>query len=434
MAADRSSSLFERVMSGGALCPLRVSRHGWLYLLFVSLAACWPLRAQTPTSATDSATKPYATLDRQSVKYLGPIRATENESPGDTAVIGMILPLRGSQEAEGKALLAAAQIAVEEEQAQGTLPGGRRLVLAVRDESGPWGQASSEILKLVEQDHALVVLTSANGSTAHQAEQIANKISFPILTLASDPTTTQTNVPWVFRLGPSDADQARAFCDRIASQQRQKILLIDDTDRDGRIGGAEFEKITREMKMPAPERLEIAPSALHLESILERIREREPDAIVVWTDAGLARQLLPIVRVAAPSALVFLCSKAALLDAVLSNSRAAITDKGNSVEFLTAASLNDPDEAGPQKFAPVFRERVDAAPGNAAFEVYKAVHLVALGIRTVGANRELLREYFAGTDQVRRNTVMLSFDPAGNSTREFELVKIAGAGPTLTRP
>ena len=161
--------------------------------------------------------KPYATLDRQSVAYRGPAHATEKDLPDGAAVIGLILPLKGPQQLEGKALLAAAQLAIEEEQAVGPLADGRRLGLVARDESGPWGQASTEILKLIEQDHALAILTSANGTSAHLAEQIANKISIPILTLSSDPSTTQANVPWLFRLGPSDTDQARAFCQRIYS-------------------------------------------------------------------------------------------------------------------------------------------------------------------------------------------------------------------------
>ena len=73
---------------------------------------------------------------------------------GKPAVIGMILPLQGPQRAEGQVLLAAAQLAIQEEQARGPLPDGRRLDLVVRDESGQWGQASTEILKLFDQNHA----------------------------------------------------------------------------------------------------------------------------------------------------------------------------------------------------------------------------------------------------------------------------------------
>src|SRR5271165_3296088 len=215
----------------------------WIALSIALFTAAHRTVAQSDSPAP----KPYATLDRQSVTYLGPIRATERDLPDGVAVIGMILPLRGPQQTEGQAILAAARLALEEEQALGPLPDGRKLALVARDESGPWGQASTEILKLIEQDHALTLLTSANGNSAHLAEQIANKIGIPILTFSSDPTTTQTNVPWLFRLGPSDIDQAHVFCHRIYTQLRlQKVLLIVQMDHDGRIGGAEFEKAAKE--------------------------------------------------------------------------------------------------------------------------------------------------------------------------------------------
>jgi hypothetical protein len=45
-----------------------------------------------------------------------------------------------------------------------------------RDESERWGQTSGAIVQLIEQEHAVAIITPANGNIAHQAEQIANKI------------------------------------------------------------------------------------------------------------------------------------------------------------------------------------------------------------------------------------------------------------------
>ena len=404
-------------MPAGRSCLVTERRMSWL--IACCFAAGMPLAAQTDSSGT----KPYATLDRQSVTYRGPVSAADKQLPDDIAVIGMILPLRGAQEAEGKALLAAAQIALEEEQERGGLPDGRKLVLAVRDESGPWGQASSEILKLIEQDHALAVITSANGATAHQAEQIANKISFPILTLASDSATTQTNVPWVFRLGPSDMDQARAMCQEISEQSGvRKILLIVDKDHDGRVGGEEFEKAARERKLAAPQKIELEPSSPQLESVSARIQAGVPDDVVVWADASVTKRLLPLIGQWAPSARVYLCSKAAQLGSVGGDGK---MDGGQGGEYFTvAAASNGTAEVVREKFAEEYRKRTGKAPGMAAFEAYEAVHLIAAGIRTKGASRIGLREYLAETDKTRSAPGVIAFDPAGNSTQEFSVVRV----------
>jgi ABC-type branched-subunit amino acid transport system substrate-binding protein len=383
-----------------------------LFLLALGLAANSPLSAQTDRPKA----KPYATLDRQGVTYRGPLTGAEKALPDGPAVIGMILPLRGLQEAEGKALLAAAQIALEEEQARATFPNSRKLILAVRDEGGPWGQASSEILKLIEEDHALALITSANGSTAHQAEQIANKISFPILTLASDPTTTQTNVPWVFRLGPSDADQARIFCRHLAADPGiRKVLLIAQTDHDGRVGSAEFEKVAREMKLASLERMEISASTPGVEAVTEAIQAKKPDAIVLWTDAVRAKELLPAIKKVAPAIPVFLCSKAAQLGTVTPDA-----------DYFSVAGASPLAMASAhQNFAKEYQTRTGSAPGIAAFETYEAVHLVAAGVRANGANRLLLREYLAGANNAGNSTEGLSFDPAGNSTQQFSLLSLS---------
>jgi branched-chain amino acid transport system substrate-binding protein len=389
-------------------------------LCLASFMAASAAQAQQTDSDTS---KPYATLDRQSVTYRGPIPSTDKESSSNSAVIGLILPLKGAQQTEGHALLVAAQLAIEEEQSQGPLPDGRRLELAVRDESGPWGQASMEILKLFDQDHALAILTSANGTSAHLAEQIANKISIPILTLSSDPSTTATNIPWLFRLGPSDTDQARAFSRRIYSElTTQRVLLIAQMDHDGRTGAAEFERAAKESKAPPPIRWELtSDTAQVLDSFRESLITNQPDAVVIWADAPLAATLLPVIRNVHPTLPIFLCSKAAQIPAP--------TGPADSAKLFVLDSANS---AALGKFHQLYLSRTGATPTAATREMYDAVHLLATALRTTGANRVLLRNYLAGEGKFSHLANELAFDSAGNSLQEFSLVKLQLT--TITMP
>lgn len=426
MPGGRSYLVVER--RGGKLASrFSRSRISTFLLLAAGFAVGLSLQAQTDNPST----KPYATLDRQSVAYRGPVGTADKELPAGAAVIGIILPLRGPQGPEGKALLAAAQIALEEEQERGVLPDGRKLALAVRDESGPWGQASSEILKLIEQDHAVVLLTSANGTTAHQAEQIANKISFPILTLASDPTTTETNVPWLFRLGPSDTDQARAFCQRIYAQLGvKKVLLIAQSDHDGRIGGAEFEKAARDLHATPPARLEIAASAPDLEPIRKALLGESPDAVVVWADAARAEELLPVIRKARPSVPVFLCRKAAQMGVTGDHTNARAVHSGGLPlpgGVFTVDSLQEGSEATRSSFPRLFRAQTGTAPSLASNKAYEAVRLIAAALRGAGVNRVRLRDYFANEGKLPGESDLMPFDPAGNSVEGFALVEFLAA-------
>jgi ABC-type branched-subunit amino acid transport system substrate-binding protein len=387
-----------------------------LLLALGFLAASLAASAQT----SNEAVKPYATLDREGVTYRGPAISAEKEMSDarNGAVIGLVIPLKGAQQAEGKALLAAAQLAIEEEQLTGPLGDGLRLELVARDETGPWGQASMEILKLFQQDHALAILTSANGTSAHLAEQIANKISVPILTLASDPTTTEANIPWLFRLGPSDTDQARVFCQRIYVELRlRKVLLVVQPDHDGRTGETEFEKAAKAISAPAPSRIELIDGAGVSERFRTTLQSNQPDAVVIWTDETLADALVAVVQNVRPATLVFLCRKAAQLLSAGNSSAASFTVDSRSSKAV-GNGLN---------FHQAFVARTGTNPGLDAGEMYQAVHMLCSALRATGANRVLLRDYLA--NQGPQKGKVMPFDPAGNNVQEFSIVRVQNVMP-----
>ena len=172
-------------------------------------------------------------------------------------------------------MLAAANMALAEEEAAGPLADGRHLALSVRNQAEQWGQASTEMVQLIDEEQVAALITSSDGNIAHQAEQIANKIGIPIVTLASDATTTQINIPWIFRLGPSDEDQARAIVSRIyQAGLAKKVLLLVESDHDGRVGREEFEKAVKHLHGTPPEQLEISSSGAYLEAIAARVQAR----------------------------------------------------------------------------------------------------------------------------------------------------------------
>src|SRR5208283_4060922 len=147
-------------------------------LCLLSLSAVTCLAQTTPA-------EPYAAINRDAVSYNGPGRDGGHDLAGSEIRLGLLTPLAGPRQAEGEALRRGAEMAIEEENVT-SLPGGRRLTLVTRDESGPWGQAATQIVHMVFDDQAVALITSAEGGSAHLAEQVGNKIGVPILTLSSD--------------------------------------------------------------------------------------------------------------------------------------------------------------------------------------------------------------------------------------------------------
>jgi len=390
------------------------------FLLFLTSCA----NAQTDSAGT----RPYARMNREGVSYSGPGREAAYDLPGDLVTIGMILPLSGPRAAEGKELLEAARMAVEEESAT-PLPGGHRLVLAAGDENGAWGRASSEIVRLVMEDRAVALVTSEDGEIAHEAEQVATKIGVPVLTLASDATTTEINLPWIFRLGPSDAEEARAFAEHIYRQQGfQKVLLAVQADHDGRAGSEEFEKAARRLGAPVPERLDIRGAAAEWGALLA-LKSQAPEAIVVWTDAENAAKLLSMAGEGQSLPAIYLSRKASGYAAGEAEAGCASSTPGaeNQAGIWVSAPRGARTCGAKQAFARRFRALTGSEPGSVAESAYDAVRIIAAAVRRAGPNRARLRDQLVSGAGFKGVSGSIAFDSAGNERGDIAVVRLQAA-------
>lgn len=383
-------------------------------VLLVILAAAAATTAQTESTPP----KPYAAINREAINYAGPDRDAAHDLPGPEIRIGLLAPLQGPRKAEGEALRQAALMALEDESAK-PVSDGPRLALVTRDETGLWGRASSEIVRLVLDDQAVALITPAEGSAAHLAEQVGNRLGVPVLTLSSDCTTTQINIPWLFRVVPNDTVQAGAFAEDIYRKRTfQKVLLIAERNHDGRVGREEFEKAARRLQAPPPDRLEVAQPLADVDSLREEIRRRQPQAVVLWTGAETAARLLEgMVRIES-SAAIYVCRKA--LEEPFT--QVAERQRGKGIWFVTSG--NGSPAASGEDFEARFRARVGTAPSLAAAEVYDAVRLVAAGLRQSGPNRARLRDSLARVTNFAGVSGNVSFDGAGNNRAEVVLASL----------
>ena len=394
-------------------CARRLAvRHLWAATSL--LAAHTFLWAQAPLQTTH----PYAAIDRSAIDYAGPGRDAAHDLPGTEIKIGLILPLTGARKPEGDALLAAAQMALEDE-AKAPLPGGRHLMLATRDESGLWGRASSEIVKLVEDDRAIALVTSPDGRAAHLAEQVGNRLSVPIVSLASDSQNTQINIPWYFRTVPDDAAQARAFADDIYRRRGfQKVLLVTENDHDGRVGKEEFEKAARRLQAPEPAAVETRGPNEDLTAFADQVKTLKPQAIVLWASADVAGRVLAELRRSHFDAALYLCHKA------LQPAFIGATHAPETPTIWIAATRENIPRTSSSTFARRFRERLGTAPNPAACEMYDAVRLIAGGVRAAGPNRARLRDALAKLGPYQGVSGLISFDGAGNNQAEVALIRL----------
>jgi ABC-type branched-subunit amino acid transport system substrate-binding protein len=189
------------------------------------------------TLAQTNVPTPYASIAADGEGYAGPGRAPAHDLTGKVIRIGLLAPLRGVRKAEGDAMVAAAGMALQDAASQ-PLNGGRRIVLAVENASGgSWGIVSDAIIRLMLDDQAIAVVTSTSAADTHLCEQVGNRLGVPVLTLSTDPSTTQIDIPWIFRMGPSDVEEARAGT-------QDKVAAADGPTGKRREFGARFRHLT----------------------------------------------------------------------------------------------------------------------------------------------------------------------------------------------
>jgi branched-chain amino acid transport system substrate-binding protein len=368
---------------------------------------------------------PYASIETSGVTYAGPGRESSYDLRGPVIHIGVLAPLNGPRKADGEAIVRAARMALEDEARQ-PLHGGLHLELAVGDESGPaWGRVTDAVLHLVFNDHAVAIVTSANGTTAHLSEQVGNKIGVAILTLSTDATTTQINLPWIFRLAPSDAQQAKAIAQDIyRARGFKRVLLVAERDHDGRVGGRAFVEAARRLGAPGPTTLAIDPLRPATGALLAAIRKDSPQAIVFWTQPENARKLLEAIREKGIYAPIYLSQETAQAGSGLNfapENTAGVKDPSGA--GIYTVDIGADGTAAGESFARRYQAATGTYPSPVATEAYDAVRLVAQSVRKAGPNRARMRDQILRAQGIAGAAGKISFDSQGNNRAEVCLVR-----------
>lgn len=367
------------------------------------------LRATPLPCSAQSSPAPYARLSLDAVNYAGPGRDAQYDLHDSEIKIGLLAPLAGPRQKEGKALVEAAKLAIEDE-AVSPFPDGRRLSIVLRDQNGLWGRAANEIVHFVYEDQAVAIITSSDGASAHLAEQVANKIGIPILTLSTDPTSTEINLPWIFRLGPTDTQQARIFArDIYVARKLKRVLLVTENGHDGRVGGEEFQKAVHELNAPPVTQLETDPADADTNSRVHQIVAERPEAVVLWTGPQAAARLAPRLRSELPATPIYFCQEAAQMSEVVHL---------ENIWVVISRNTNNPLR---EAFEARYRARSGTYPSPAAAQIYDAVRVLAAALRRSGPNRARLRDSLVGLANYTGASGVIAFDHAGNDLGEATL-------------
>ena len=390
-------------------------RRLWLIVIVLSLSALYgaqPPRACAPAPA--AAHLRYANMPLDAVAfrhfakpyhewYLAPETLRLDQTPNGVTpasarapqqvAIGLLGPIEHGAPGHGFGLqmLWGAQMAVARANARGGFhrrPGdaGIPYALDLHNDSALWGSSSNEIADMVFRQHVWAMLGSINAVSTHVALRVALKLGLPIVnTGTSDPTLTETRVPWLLRDFPDDRQQGYALANAILHQRKlTRVAVLMSVSRYGRLGVSEFVNVARRVGAPPVAELEYDPaqaSPKRAARLARIIAATHPQAILLWGGpAGAARQLRAL-RAAQIQAPVFggsrLCTQRFLQAA------------GPAANGMVVTCALDPTRTNPrwQAFRRSFERRYHRLPDAYAARAYDGMNILIGAIQRGGLSR-----------------------------------------------
>jgi ABC-type branched-subunit amino acid transport system substrate-binding protein len=276
----------------------------------------------------------------------------------------------------------------------------------------------------MDDEKVWAFLGSIDDIVSHVALRAALKLEiFMVCTGDSDPTFTETNIPWTLRVISDDRQAVYSLINQIYQKDlHTRVAVIRTGARYGRVAWKIFSENATRVGHPPVIEERFADGETDFKSQLERIMTTKPDAILVW---GNAKE----------SALILNQARSIGLKQPIYGS-----DRMVSPEFLKIAGKNadgivttcqyNPESKNPKftAFEKNYTLRFKEKPDVFAAHAYDGMSLLIDAIKKVGLNRVMIRDIlterktFQNYPGVTGNIVL---DGSWNEIRDLFIAKVS---------
>ncbi len=379
-------------------------------------------------------TKPYKEwyIDKDTLDYFGAARerVVKEIDASNTVNIGFLGPLENNYEAQyGQAMLHGAQMAVEEANARGGYgasgsSSGKPYALKVHNDSAQWGASSTEAVKMLFDEHVVAVLGSVDGASTHIMLRTSLKLEFPIMdTGTTDPTVTETRIPWLMHTFPDDRQQGYTLADYVFKKLKLKrIGVLRTQTRYARIGVEKFFDEAKRMGRVPPLEVKFNRGDQDFSTQLRMLQNAHIEGLVIWGEAPDAALILKQMREMGMKQPVFGSSRMAY--------PALLEIAGSAAEGVVTSAPLDPTRTNPRwlEFRKKYQAKFNEEPDAYAAYAYDGMNILIGAIEKHGLNRgkimDGLREYYGKPyDGVAERE---EFDYTLNNIAPLALVKVEG--------
>jgi len=349
---------------------------------------------------------PYLFFFQRPQLFYGSGRDKHPTALPETVKIGVMAPLDDAPNSDlGKAMLQGIRLALDEANAAGGYR-GRPYELVLRKDSGLWGASSNEMVRFAHEDHVLAVIGSISGDNTHIALRAALKLDLPMVnTGTTDPTLTETGIPWIIRCMADDRQQGYALALEIIERLKLKrIAVLRENGRYGRLGIGEFRDAARRMKVPLLAELNFNRGMRNFDRQLSRIERTRPEALVLWAGAADAANIVRAVRARKMNVKIFGTDRMV--------SKTFLDAAGRDAEGVVAVSTFNPASQDPKwsRFRDAYRTRFQESPDSFAAHGYDGASILLSAVEKAGLNRVKIMDQLRNTKSYDGVTGPIVFD------------------------
>ena len=311
---------------------------------------------------------------------------------GRTITLGSVFSTTGDGVAFGPQQLKAAQLAVQEVNADDDRVNGARLELVQRNDRSDPARSAKVMRRLIEGDGAFAVLGPTFSNSAVQADPVANRLGTPVLAVSNTGPGIVGDCPYacdyVFRDSLGEAAAIPANVNDLVGQADPKTAAIVHPRNDP------FGESSAETARQAFEAAGVrVPAVITTSAGIRLAMNSRPDAFMITASSGeAAADLIKELREAG--------FDGPIAGGNAFNSRLASERAGRDGEGAQSASAwfaGNPSEEN-QEFIAAYRNAYGDEPDQFAAQAYTGVKLLAeaaedadLGFTDLAADRDALR-------------------------------------------
>ncbi len=373
--------------------------------------------------------EPYLRFFQETPTFRGTGRDAKTTKPTETVRIGVLAPSGSAPDADlGREMIDGIALAIEQANAAGAFQGIPFETL-LRQDTGAWGSTANEIVAFKFQDDVLAVIGSIGGANTHVALRVALKVQLPMLnTATTDPTLTETGIPWIMRCMADDRQQGYALAHHIFNKcDIKKVAALRVNDRFGRTGLAEFRDAARRLRHPLRVELRWERGDRDFREQLDRIVRTGAEAVVLWGNASDTAAVVREMRRRNMPQLIFGCDRLV--------SGRFLKQAGDAAEGVVAVATFNPTEPNPRytEFSKAFQERFNREPDTFAAHAYDGANILIESIRKGGLNRVRVRDALYEHRQYDGVTGRIEFDTTLNDIGSVYIATVSDGSHVYQR-